>query len=157
MAVFESIFAIDSPHMVLAKNYHTADRPTYVPLNESVDKPRIMIDFDGVIHQWNSEDSFNPEPQNPIIEGVKEAIEILKNKYEIVIFTTRVSLGQHDNNLQEVENSKKYVSKYLFENEIYFDLITGDKLAAAAYIDDRAFRFQNWSKTLANLKSEKLI
>ena len=156
MDVFESVFAIDSPHMDTVKQYGDIQK-TQLPLNESIEKLKIMIDFDGVIHQWDSKEEFNPDPQNPIIEGVKEAIEFLSKKYQIVIFTTRVSMEQNNNNLDRVEKNKQFVKKYLLKHSIYFDLITGDKLAAIAYIDDRAFRFKNWFDTLTNLKSENLI
>lgn len=139
--------------MVTTKNYKTPVNP----LTESFDKPTLLIDFDGVIHQWSENEEFSEDPTNPPIEGVKGAIDLLKEKYVIIIFTTRVSPGQKNGNMEAVNQAKQYVSKYLNKYQIHFDDITADKIAAKAYIDDRAFRFETWSKTLNDLQSVNLI
>jgi len=96
---------------------------------------RAMIDFDGTIYDDPSED---------VKEGAKEVIDWLKSKaYEIVIFTSRAS---KTNALENGGDSKKEILKvesWLKDNDIYYDLITAEKLAANFYIDDRAIHYDN--------------
>ena len=105
-----------------------------------------MIDFDGVIHkytEWN-----NGKLNNDIIPGAQESITLLKQDFEIVIFTSR-AINQ--------ENSKQYindVSTRLKDHDVPFDSITAEKLPALAYIDDRGIRFENnWGAVLSKLKT----
>ena len=104
---------------------------------------RALIDFDGPIHKYSKgykDGSLYDEPS----EGAKEFIDWLKsNGYQIVIFTTRASKtndedvgGDHKKEILKIEN-------YLKDNEIHFDLITAEKLAANFYIDDRAIHYDN--------------
>lgn len=119
--------------------------------NLKEDKERIMIDFDGVLHSY--EEGFKDGTiYGTLISGAKEAIDELKEKYEIVIFTTRASKIYNDNADVQVKNIKEFLSK----NDVYFDKITSDKLGAKAYIDDRAIRFENnWSEILNKINSLK--
>lgn len=138
----ESLFPVDSPHnkkKVLRK----------VVYGEKTDiteeRSRIMIDFDGVIHKytgWNGGD-LNTE----MIPGVKEAIDKLRQKYEIVIFTTRASSTY--NSPGETKVLVNNMKKWLLDRSIYYDKITAEKLGAVAYVDDRGVRFNgNWEETL---------
>ena len=102
-----------------------------------------MIDFDGPIHKFSKgskDGTIYDEPS----EGVKEVIDWLKsNGYEIVIFTSRASKS---NALEYGGDNKKEILKvesWLKDNDIYYDLITAEKLAANFYIDDRAIHYNN--------------
>jgi len=81
----------------------------------------ISLDFDGVIR-----DNMTKEP----VEGVHEALDWLIGKGYILIIST----ANHD--LEEVR-------KWLIEHEITLP-VTDKKVAATAYVDDRAIRFQSW-------------
>lgn len=94
-------------------------------------KKILAIDFDGVLHQYSRgwlDGSIYDEP----VAGAKEAMQRLKKAgYYLVIFTTRTNHSE--------------VSLWLKEKLIPFDEITSTKIAALAYIDDRAVRFTNWT------------
>lgn len=158
----ESLFAIDSyetsePNAPIdtinIKNKKTKkikqlikDDPIYEVIDPSLDdKKSICIDFDGVIHEYNS---WNNGQLNPkAVEGAKEAIDHLKDKYKIIIFTTRACKKYNIN-----PTSKYLVEKikiWLKDHDIYYDDITSDKIGAIAYIDDKAIRFENnWNDIL---------
>lgn len=110
---------------------------------------RLMIDFDGVIHSYH-EGYKDGTIYGYVLEGAKETIDELSKNYQIVIFTTRVSEAQNEESIDQI---KKDIEDWLNKNEVYFDFITSDKLAAEAYIDDKAYRFENnWEEI-----KEKLV
>jgi len=105
------------------------------------DKENICIDFDGVIHKYSSWN--NGQLNSEAIPGAKEAIDYLKNKFKIIIFSTRAS--KRYNQSPSSDELVKEMKKWLDARDIYYDDITGEKLGAIAYIDDRAIRFEeNW-------------
>jgi len=142
----ESIFPMDSPHT--RKKIHRK-----VMYGEESDRTmsegqRLMIDFDGVIHQYTE---WNDGKLNGPIEGAKEAIDILKQKYKIIIFTTRAS--KTENGPEVTEKLIKDVEDFLNTHEIHFDLITADKMGAMAYIDDKGIRFEgDWNNILNKIQ-----
>jgi len=123
------------------------------PTNESIDEydnqktKRIMIDLDGVIHQY--EGFKDGTLYGNIFDGAKEVIDYLRNNgYEIIIFTSRLS-----KNLNDVENQKVMIKKWLNKNKVMIDGMTSEKLAADLYIDDRAIHFKgDWNDTLHEIK-----
>lgn len=139
----ESIFPIDSPQISkkpLNKEYTQED------IDNMISK-RLLIDFDGVIHNfsrgWDDGTIYDPPK-----EGAKEAIDKLKNDYEIIIFTTRASVKENgiDEVKKQIENMKKFLKKY----DIHYDDITGEKIAGIAYIDDNAIKFTDWNNFFEN-------
>jgi hypothetical protein len=103
-----------------------------------------MIDFDGPIHEYSKGYNDGILYGKPS-EGSREVIDWLKSKgYEIVIFTSRAS---KTNGLENGGDYKKEILKvesWLKDNDIYYDLITAEKLAANFYIDDKAIHYNNW-------------
>lgn len=91
--------------------------------------PTIAIDFDGVLHSyekgWQGGIIYGT-----LVQGAKEALDVLREGYEIVVFTSR-------DDLENVEN-------WLFKQLGYRVAVTNTKPIALAYIDDRAIRFTNW-------------
>ncbi len=123
--------------------------------NTEKDKERIMIDFDGVIHSYDKGWQDGRIYGNPI-KGTKEALEKLRKKYEIVIFTTRASnrFNESPTSDELIEDLKKWLAKH----EIPYDEITSEKYGAIAYIDDKAIRFEgNWSSILSKLEKLNII
>lgn len=104
----------------------------------------IAIDFDGVIHQHLG--SFGDgEIKYPIVDGARDALRELTAKgFQVLIFSTRVSPTWAD-----WEDQKSKMIQWLSSNGIepgsHYHLITGCKIPAIAYIDDRAIRFTNWN------------
>jgi FMN phosphatase YigB (HAD superfamily) len=117
-------------------------------------KKRAMIDLDGTIHKYSKGYADGTIYDDPF-EGAKEVIDYLKNNgYEIVIFTTRAS-KQNANELggNHLDQIKK-IEEWLKKNNIYFDKITAEKLAADFYIDDKAINISNgdWKVVLNVIK-----
>jgi len=105
-------------------------------------KPRIMIDLDGVIHRY-SKGFHNGTLYDGVMPGAKEFIDSMKDMYEIVIFTARISKSP---NRFAPRTKVKEVKEWLDKHDIYYDDITSDKLPAIAYIDDRAIEFRgDWN------------
>jgi 3-phosphoglycerate kinase len=129
------------------------------PLEEKSDlkSKRVMIDFDKTIYSYKSgwnDGLLNDEP----FDGAKEAINKLRNKgYEIVIFTSRASIGNAKEHAYNLEDEIQNVKNYLSNKEIYFDLITGDKLAADFYIDDKVVLIKNgnWDDVMSQIKKRE--
>lgn len=103
-------------------------------------KKRISIDFDRVIHKYSKgwhDGSIYDEPVEGSIDAIKKLQE---NNYEVVIFTTKSSLGQKRN-----QAIKRWLKKYDLDLKV-----TNIKLHSIAIIDDRAIRFENNWRSMLN-------
>jgi hypothetical protein len=101
-------------------------------------KKILLFDFDGVIHSYTSKWSGVDLALDPPVHGIKETIDTLKEKYQIVIYSSRCS------------NSAGLgcIRRYCNEHNIYYDDITDRKPAAYLTIDDRAICFNGDSFSL---------
>jgi hypothetical protein len=145
-------FAIDS--FPKDKKKKKVIRVSYPNENEIIKFRRVMIDFDGTIHKYSKgfqDGSIYDDP----FKGAKKSINWLKKQgYEIVIFTTRASrenaLATGDDHIKQISN----IETWLNNNEIYFDRITAEKLAADFYIDDKVVLIKdgNWEDVLKVIK-----
>ena len=93
-------------------------------------KKRIVFDFDGVIHKYSKgwqDGSIYDEP----VEGIREVIDYLRQKYEVVIVSTR----------SKELNSREEMLKWLNKYNIIVDQILVSKPPAMIYIDDRGYKF----------------
>ena len=121
--------------------------------NESLPK-RAMIDLDGTIHKY-SQGYKDGSIYDDAFKGAKEVIDWLKqNNYEIVIFTTRASKQNAKEQGGNFKEQIKKIARWLKQNNIYFDKITAEKLAAQFYIDDKAIHISNgnWGSVLNVIK-----
>lgn len=109
----------------------------------------IAIDFDGVIHQYSRgwQDGTIYDPPMP---GALEGLRTLMEQDAIFIFTTR-DISQVGSWLLEHGFSVRLGHDGPFWNERGRLLVTNRKLAATAYLDDRAVRFTDWRQALADL------
>lgn len=95
-------------------------------------KPTILVDFDGVIHQY-SRGWADGTAYDPPMSGAKEALEALEEKgYQVIIFSSR--------DWEDIED-------WLKEHDFPDYPITDVKEPAVAIIDDRAIRFHDWAQT----------
>ncbi|MCK5603181.1 hypothetical protein KAR91_14965 [Candidatus Pacearchaeota archaeon] len=115
---------------------------------------RALIDFDGVIHEdseWNLEKYRAGKIDGVPTEGARDTLEMLERSgFEIWIFTARLPAGR---------NKAGDIEAWLRTNSIPFHGVTGQKLEADVYIDDRAIRYTDWRTTcsqLLNLFGERL-
>ena len=101
-------------------------------------KPTVIIDFDGVIHSYMSGWVSPTVISDPPVEGIKEAIQELREHYKVVVVSTRsYATGG-------IQAMKEYLELY----DIVVDDITGEKPPAIVQIDDRAITFDGNPKTL---------
>ena len=110
----------------------------------------IAIDFDGVIHTfdrgWNDGTCYG-DP----IPGAIEAIKKLSLKYNIIIFTAKAKSNRPlVNGKTGIELVKEWLSKYDLIDCVAE--ITSEKPHANIYIDDRGYRFNNWTDTLKEIE-----
>lgn len=107
-------------------------------------KPTILIDLDGVLNKYKGQ--YNPNDIPDINCQTKEFLKKLntKNKYNLVLFTTRNLL---------------LAAKWLIKNKIdkYFLDITNIKIPSILQIDDRAICFNgDFDKLLIEIENFKV-
>jgi len=108
----------------------------------------IVIDFDGTLCKFAFPDVGPPEP------NVKEALIKLKELgYKICIHSVRTATYRGN---RDREHHIRVIEKFMEENELPYDEILTDsnmdKPIAAAYIDDKAIRYEgDWLEIVKNL------
>jgi len=125
----------------------------YNNLQEKENNSQIAIDFDGVVHR-NSKGFHDGTVYDEPIPGAIEAIKELSKTYTLVLFTAK---AKPDRPLVNGKTGKELIWEWLDKHNIssYIKEITSEKPRAIAYIDDRGFRFENWTDTLNFLNSIK--
>ena len=113
---------------------------------QNENKHQIAIDFDGVIHA-NSKgyhDGTIYDSPNP---GTEDALKQLSHQYQIIIFTCK---AKSDRPLINGKTGKELIKDWLIKYNLlkYIYDITCEKPRAAFYIDDKGYRFSNWSSTI---------
>ncbi len=125
----------------------------YVPPGFEFELNTIAIDFDGVIHNWDKgwvDGTLYGEP----IPGSIEAIKELSKKFRLVLWTAKAKKNRPlINGKTGIHLIHEWLKKYDIDK--CFADITSDKPRARLYIDDNAYRFDNWKNTL-NFIEKKL-
>ena len=104
----------------------------------------IGVDFDGVIHN-NDKGYYDGTIYGDIIEGSKESLKKLSEKYDVIIFTAK---AKSDRGLIDGKTGIELVWEWLKKHDIdkYVKKITAEKPRAVQYIDDKAVQFTTWEK-----------
>lgn len=91
---------------------------------------KYLVDFDGTICQtdWDGKIFAMGKP----IPGMREAVNKVGEKSEIVIFTARP------------KKEFKLVRRWLVDNGVHFDKVSNKKVPARGYVDDRAIYPQDF-------------
>lgn len=108
------------------------------------DKPNAVFDFDGVIHPYTLPFSEKVATEAPYA-GTKEALEHIREKYNVFILSTRSILPE----------GRRLIRQYCRQHKIKVDGIISGKIRAKFYVDDRAFRFQGGWYPLAEFASDE--
>lgn len=113
-------------------------RRDFIPKNRR--GMRLCIDFDGVIHDYNN--GFQKGViYGDVIDGAFETMQQLYDAgYDICILTTRGTEPDLKAGVEAWMAERHVEGNFTFTYEV-----TGEKLPALAYIDDRAIRFTNWA------------
>lgn len=122
----------------------------YTELISLDESKNVCIDFDGVIHD-NHSGFGDGTIYGPIISGASEAIRLLAQKYNIIIFTAK---AKPDRPLVNGKTGAELVMEWLQQHDLaqYVKEITSEKPRALVYIDDKAIRFVDWTTTLNQFK-----
>jgi hypothetical protein len=116
------------------------------PPGKESDANNLAIDFDGVIHTFDK-GFFDGTCYGEPIPGSLEAIKELSKTFRIIIFTAK---AKPDRPLINGKTGVELVREWLEAHGVleYVHDITSEKPRAMLYIDDNAYRFENWSDTL---------
>lgn len=109
----------------------------------------IAVDFDGVVHRYSrgwQDGTIYDEPMPGALEGLRE----LMDSVPVFIHTTR-DVGDVAEWLIVRQFNVRTGYDGPFWNERGTLLVTNRKLAATAYLDDRAVRFLTWEQALRDL------
>lgn len=104
-------------------------------------KPNLLIDVDGTLagykDGWQGPSNM---PESPI-PGAKEAMDILKQHFNIVLFSVRATHPE----------GKAAIEKYMADNGIYYDSISTEKIEGLI-IDDNCEKFDgSWPNTIRKI------
>lgn len=105
-------------------------------------QPTVVFDFDGVIHSYKSGWKGAGVIPDPIVPGMTDAIDQLREHgYIVVVVSTRCS----------TQEGMEAVKTYLMDNGIIVDDVLAEKPPAVCYIDDRAICFDGHPESLPRL------
>lgn len=97
-------------------------------------KPTLLLDFDGVLHDYKGWEGPEERFLHPPIEGARHACLLLARDFRLVCFTTR---------------PREMVEKWLRAWGFPQMMVTDRKLPAAVLLDDRALTFTGtWTDDL---------
>lgn len=108
----------------------------------------ILIDFDGTIAPFGFLFDF-PEP----LPGAIEAIKAFQQAgMKVIIFTSRLSPLWLQSVGQTMFQHIDYINRYLAQYGVEVEGITAQKVPSIAYIDDKAYRYDNnWDELVRTL------
>lgn len=105
-------------------------------------KPTICLDFDGVIHGYQSGWQGAHIIPDGIVPGTKEAVIKLRENFTVKVFSARC--GQ--------EGGIDAIKAFLDKHEIVVDEIPATKPPSFVYVDDRGITFTgNWDKCIEDI------
>jgi phosphoheptose isomerase len=109
----------------------------------------IGVDFDGVIHK-NSKGYHDGTVYDEPVEGVREALQKLSEKYTVIIYTAK---ARKDRGLVNGRSGTQLIWDWLKEHDLnqYVSKVTSEKPRAVAYIDDKGIKFDNWDNVLSQI------
>lgn len=107
----------------------------------------VAVDFDNTIAKWIGKEDATYPYAGPLLSGVKENIQKLKDLgFKVIIWSSRFSSLVRPSKIDR-ETHAKDLSDFLTKNEIPFDIVDqGEcgKQIADYYIDDRNVPFMSW-------------
>ncbi|MEV7011559.1 hypothetical protein [Streptosporangium sp. NPDC051022] len=113
----------------------------------------IAVDFDGVIHAY-SRGWADGTIYDPPLPGALDGLHTLMDRYAVFIHTARapypVAQWLEGHGIPAIVELNAGRPRDFWNNRDEV-LVTNRKLPAAAYIDDRGIRFENWEQVLLDL------
>ena len=110
----------------------------------------IGVDFDGVIHK-NSKGYHDGTIYDDPVEGAREALQRLAEKYTIVMFSAK---ARTDRGLVNGKTGIELIWKRLEKHDMaqFVSKVTAEKPRARFYIDDKAIRFTDWESAFRDIE-----
>lgn len=106
---------------------------------KQTERPTLCVDFDGVIHDYDPAKWPKMGLPKP---GCNQALqELVDRGYRIVVWTSRASKKEN------IDHVRDWLDYY----DIPYHDISGVKINAVAYIDDRGIRFETWQQTMEQI------
>jgi len=104
----------------------------------------VCLDFDGVIHSYQSGWQGPEVVTDPPIHKVDQAIKRLRKDFRVVVHSARC----------RTEEGRAAIERWLVKHQIEVDEVCEHKPPAHVYVDDRAVAFTgDWEQTIADVKS----
>ena len=130
-------------------------RKAFLENVEKNEKSLLVVDFDNVVHEMTNGFHDGTIYGNPV-PGTKEALKLLSEKYEIVIYTCKAN---PERPLINGKTGTELINEWLFKNDLkqHVSYVTFNKPNAIAYIDDKAVEFTTWEDCLKKLKQKAII
>ena len=102
----------------------------------------VAVDFDGVIHK-SSKGYYDVNIYYEPIEGSRESLKKLSEKYDVVIFTCK---SNPDRGLVNGKTGTELVWEWLRKHDMdkFVTKVTAEKPRAVQYIDDKGYGFTTW-------------
>ena len=109
----------------------------------------IGVDFDGVIHK-NSKGYHDGTVYDEPVEGTREALQKLSEKYTVIVYTAK---ARKDRGLVNGMNGTQMIWEWLKKHDLnqYVSKVTAEKPRAVAYIDDKGIKFDSWNNVLSQI------
>ena len=104
---------------------------------------RICIDIDGVICKLK-DGSESYQDLAPVDEAIEKITQLKNNGHYIILYTARRMKTHNANTAKVIADIGKVTLDWLERYSIPYDEIIFGKPWADVYIDDNAFRFDNW-------------
>ena len=141
----------NSPDELTKLNWNKGIREHSYP-DETV---QIGIDFDGVIHA-NSKGYYDGTIYDAPIPGSYEGLKTLSEKYTLILFTTKAKLDRGlINGRPTIELIWEWLDKYDLSQ--FISKVTSEKPRAVVYIDDKAIKFDTWTKCIDELSNKGIL
>ena len=109
----------------------------------------IGVDFDGVIHK-NSKGYHDGTVYDEPVEGAREALQKLSEKYTVIVYTAK---ARKDRGLVNGMSGTQMIWEWLKKHDLnqYVSKVTAEKPRAVAYIDDKGIKFDSWNNVLSQI------
>ena len=110
------------------------------PKPQLLEKPILHFDLDGVIAGGSKEEVYSDKAgwayeKCHLLEGAKEGLESLAEKYDLILSTAR--------RVEDTEVTMEWL-KTMNILHLFKEVRVGEKPLAIAYIDDRGYHFTSW-------------
>ena len=143
---------VDSP-MIKTVNHKQPEEPRLHSFGDET--YQIGVDFDGVIHKCSKGYHDGTIYDDPV-EGSKEALQRLSEKYTVIVNTCKARM---DRGLVNGKTGVELVWEWLENHDLaqYVSKVTAEKPRAIAYVDDKAVRFHDWIDVLESMEALGVI